>query len=79
MFVSNAGDCTTPFPCALGTIPVGESRTIMSTYFVPATYTLPDPIVNTVVVSADQAEPQPGEPFGFRIHSISTRKPTCRC
>ena len=22
-FVSNAGDCTTPFPCALGTIPAG--------------------------------------------------------
>jgi uncharacterized repeat protein (TIGR01451 family)/MYXO-CTERM domain-containing protein len=27
-FVSNAGDCTTAFPCALGDIPAGASRTV---------------------------------------------------
>src|SRR5690606_32026121 len=31
-FVSNAGSCTTAFPCDLGVLPAGESRTITSTY-----------------------------------------------
>ena len=31
-FVSNTGDCTTGFPCALGTLPVGATRTIVTTF-----------------------------------------------
>ncbi|NJL01605.1 MAG: DUF11 domain-containing protein [Spirulinaceae cyanobacterium SM2_1_0] len=51
-FVSNTGDCTTPFPCDLGTIPAGESRTITTTFAVPADYSGSDPIVNAATVAA---------------------------
>ena len=50
-FVSNAGDCTTPFPCALGTLLVGAARTITATFTVPTGVSVPDPIVNTAVVT----------------------------
>ena len=50
-FVSNTGDCVTAFPCALGTVPAGASRTIAATFAVPATYTTPNPILNTATVS----------------------------
>jgi len=32
VFQVNSGDCTTPFPCALGTLAAGEMRTITATY-----------------------------------------------
>jgi uncharacterized repeat protein (TIGR01451 family) len=51
-FVSNAGDCTTAFPCALGTLAPAATRTITATYQVPAGYTTPDPILNTASVSS---------------------------
>src|SRR5262249_30838122 len=35
-FVSTGGDCVTAFPCTLGAIPPGESRTITATYAVLA-------------------------------------------
>jgi uncharacterized repeat protein (TIGR01451 family) len=57
-FVSNAGDCTTAFPCDLGTIVAGVTRTITATFAIPSGYTTPDPIVNTATVSSatvDQA------------------------
>jgi uncharacterized repeat protein (TIGR01451 family) len=59
-FVSNTGDCTTAYPCALGAVPAGESRTITTTYSVPAAYTSPDPILNTASVSSATADPVPG-------------------
>jgi uncharacterized repeat protein (TIGR01451 family)/uncharacterized protein (TIGR03382 family) len=31
-FVSNSGDCTSAFPCALGDMPAGTSKTITSTF-----------------------------------------------
>jgi uncharacterized repeat protein (TIGR01451 family) len=31
-FVSNTGACSTPFPCSLGTIVVGQQKTITATY-----------------------------------------------
>ena len=34
-FVSNTGDCTTAFPCALGVVPAGATRTITATFTVP--------------------------------------------
>ena len=37
-FVGNTGDCTTAFPCALGTIPAGQTRTIVATFLVPTGY-----------------------------------------
>jgi uncharacterized protein (TIGR03382 family) len=35
-FTSNTGDCTNAFPCALRTIPAGTTRTITSTFSIPA-------------------------------------------
>ena len=56
-FVSNTGACTTPFPCNLGTLAAGASRTITATYFVPPSYRTPDPIVNTATVSSTTPDP----------------------
>ena len=56
-FVSNTGDCTTPFPCTLGTLPVGATRTITATFDVPSGYTSPAPIVNTATVSSPATDP----------------------
>ncbi len=51
-FVSNAGNCTTAFPCDLGTVPSGVIRTITATFAIPAGYTTPNPIANTATVSS---------------------------
>ena len=51
-FVSNAGDCTTAFPCTLGTLPPAATRTITATFAIPSGYTTPDPIENTATVSS---------------------------
>ena len=51
-FVSNAGDCTTAFPCTLGTLPPAATRTITATFAVPSGYTTPNPIANTATVSS---------------------------
>ena len=51
-FVSNAGDCTTAFPCDLGTLPRAATRTITATFAIPAGYTTPNPIANTATVSS---------------------------
>lgn len=58
-FVSNAGACTTAFPCLLGTMLPGEVRTITTTFRVPAGYTTPNPIVNTATVSTTTAGDNP--------------------
>src|SRR5207253_3038139 len=55
-FLSNTGDCTTAFPCSLGTLASGATRVITATYSIPAGYTTPDPIVNTATVSTTTAE-----------------------
>ena len=51
-FVGNAGDCTTPFPCDLGTLPRLATRTITTTFAIPSGYTTPNPIANTATVSS---------------------------
>jgi uncharacterized repeat protein (TIGR01451 family) len=56
-FVSNTGDCTTPFPCTLGTVPAGATRTIDTAFSVPGTYLTPNPIVNTTTVSSATTDP----------------------
>ncbi len=35
-FLSNSGDCTTAFPCSLGSVPSGATKTIIATYSVAA-------------------------------------------
>ena len=56
-FVSNAGDCTTAFPCALGVVPAGATRTITATFSVPVGYAGASPIVNVAEVSATTPDP----------------------
>ena len=50
--MSNTGDCTTTFPCALGVVPAGVTRTITATFDVPIAYPGVGPIVNVASVSA---------------------------
>jgi uncharacterized repeat protein (TIGR01451 family) len=58
-FVSSSGDCTTAFPCSLGAIPAGASRTIVGLFHVPAGYAGANPIVTTIAVSAATPDPNP--------------------
>ncbi|MGA9377731.1 MAG: NEW3 domain-containing protein [Phormidium sp.] len=51
-FVSNSGTCTTPFPCTLGNIPAGETRTITTTLAVPANYSGASPVNNSATVNS---------------------------
>jgi len=55
-FVSNSGACTTPYPCALGTLAAGQSATIMSTYTIPGNYTGAT-VVNTATVNSSTNDP----------------------
>ncbi|MBO9664651.1 CARDB domain-containing protein [Dokdonella sp.] len=59
VFVSNAGACTTAYPCSIGTLANGASATITTTYSVPANYSGANPIVNTAIVSSDTPDPDP--------------------
>ncbi|MEQ9372799.1 MAG: hypothetical protein RIG63_27835 [Coleofasciculus chthonoplastes F3-SA18-01] len=64
-FVSNSGDCTTPFPCDLGDIPGGSTlpetqrtRTITSTFRVAPDYGGPSTITNTATITST-TDPEP--------------------
>ncbi len=61
VFNANAGACTTPFPCSLGTLAVDETVVIQATFDVPVDYSGPDPIVNTVTVGSDTQELDPSD------------------
>ena len=50
--MSNTGDCTTAFPCTLGVVPAGATRTITATFTVPLDYSGPSPIANVTDVSS---------------------------
>ena len=65
-FVSNTGDCTTAFPCALGVVPAGATRTITATFTVPITYPGLGPIVNVASVSSTTLDDEHGEQHGHR-------------
>src|SRR5262249_27780435 len=60
IFVSNSGDCTTAFPCALGNLAPGATRTVTTTLEVPSGYVSPDPIVNLASVTSVTPDPAPG-------------------
>ena len=51
-WVSNTGDCTTAFPCTLGVVPAGATRTITATFTVPLDYSGASPIANVTDVSS---------------------------
>lgn len=61
IFVSTAGACSGPFPCALGNLANGAVRTLAVTYFVPLNYSGPDMIVNTVTALSESEDPTPGD------------------
>src|SRR5262249_27129861 len=73
-FKSNAGDCTTAYPCSLGVVPAGATKTITTTYTVPANYTMPNPVLNTVSVSSSTTDPDVTN--NSATSSISLSEPT---
>jgi len=50
-FVSNSGACTTTFPCSLGTMTAGQTKTIISTFSTPAGFSGTS-LANTATVSS---------------------------
>ena len=54
-FLSNSGACTTPFPCSLGTLPPGATKTIQSTYSVSGTLA-GSSVTNTATVSTNTSD-----------------------
>jgi uncharacterized repeat protein (TIGR01451 family) len=50
------GDCAGTFPCALGTLPAGQSRTVTAKFLVPASYVGPDLIENTASATTSSPE-----------------------
>jgi uncharacterized repeat protein (TIGR01451 family) len=56
-FVSNTGDCATTFPCALGSLAPGVTRTITSTFAIPCAYGGPSPFSNTALVATSTIDP----------------------
>jgi len=56
-FVSNSGDCTQNYPCALGTLAPGSTRTITTTLCVPSNYAGPAGFAISVQVSATSSDP----------------------
>jgi uncharacterized repeat protein (TIGR01451 family) len=55
-FVSNSGACTTAFPCALGTLTPGQTRTITTTFTTPANFTGTS-IANSATVTSATTDP----------------------
>ncbi|HUP61702.1 MAG TPA: hypothetical protein VNA69_14925 [Thermoanaerobaculia bacterium] len=58
-FQSNSGACTTAFPCSLGNMANGETKTITSTYFVNPSAS-GSSVVNSVTVSSSTGDPISG-------------------
>jgi len=56
-FVSTSGDCTSAFPCNFASIESGGTRSIVATFQIPAGYTAPNPITDTVGVGSDTPDP----------------------
>jgi uncharacterized repeat protein (TIGR01451 family) len=70
-FVSNAGACTTAFPCALGTMTAGQSKTITSTFTVSATFTGTS-IANSANVTSATSDPSAGNNTATAITSFGS-------
>jgi uncharacterized repeat protein (TIGR01451 family) len=58
-FVSTSGDCTSAFPCALGPMTSGQTKTITATFLVPAGYAGATTISNTATVSTQSPVSDP--------------------
>ena len=67
--VSTSGDCTTAFPCDLGTMAPGTTRTIAATYTVAGGTAAPPEITNAATVVSEISDPNPAN----NRATISTR------
>jgi uncharacterized repeat protein (TIGR01451 family) len=56
-FISNTGNCTTPFPCNLGTLASGVSRTITSTYRIASDHPGGGTLAATTTVASGTPDP----------------------
>ena len=56
-WVSTSGDCTTAFPCDLGTMAPGTTRTIAATYTVAGGTAAPPDITNVATVLSGISDP----------------------
>lgn len=56
-FVSNSGNCTTSFPCSLGTLASGASRTITSTYRIGSDHPGGGSLSATTTVTSSTPDP----------------------
>ena len=54
-FLGNSGDCTTPFPCSIGTIASGATKTITSRYSISGTLA-GSAVTNTASVTTSTAD-----------------------
>ena len=68
-WVSTSGDCTTAFPCALGTMAPGSTRTIAATYTVAGGTAAPPEITNAATVRSGVSDPN----LANNSSAISTR------
>ena len=72
-FVSNSGDCTTAFPCELGTIAPSGSRTIVATYTVLPGATQ---VVNSATAASSTPDPNPSDNTGAATTEVGPVPPT---
>ncbi|MFN2426978.1 MAG: DUF11 domain-containing protein, partial [Candidatus Binatia bacterium] len=70
-FVSNAEDCTGVFPCALGTLTNGQTKTIVSTYSIPANYAPPTAVANFADVFSTTPDPDSDNNTGYVIAAVN--------
>jgi uncharacterized repeat protein (TIGR01451 family) len=70
-FVSNTGACTTAFPCALGSMTSGQTKTFTTTYLVPASYSPPTAIRDSVSVTSAVADPVSSNNFAFNVTPVN--------
>jgi uncharacterized repeat protein (TIGR01451 family) len=58
-FVSSGGGCPSGFPCTLGSLAPGDSRTATATFVLPESYSGPDPIHNAATATTATVDPNP--------------------
>ncbi len=66
------------FPCALGTVPTGQSRVITATFHVPAGYSGPNPIVNQATVTSTTPDPNGDEQHRRRVDDVHPSRTSSR-
>jgi uncharacterized repeat protein (TIGR01451 family) len=70
-FVSSSGDCVTPFPCTLGLLAAGASRSITATFRVPSGYAGPARIENRASLSSATPDPNPANDSATAVTDLA--------